>query len=198
MIIRGVIHHEDTKHTKVGLITSLRDLRALCAFVMMLMMTIGVARAEVVDRVLAVVSGDLILLSDVTAAQAFGLSASPANAPDPTAAVLAQLIDRALILAEVDRYAPPEPSAAAVDERLAAIRARFPTDAAYRAALAHCGYDEPHLRQTIREDLRMAEYLDQRFKAAPRSELDDWVAGLRRRAEIVDLYRLTSAQRPPR
>src|SRR5437773_12495716 len=73
--------------------------------------------AEIIDRVLAIAAGELIMLSDVIAARDLGLVPIDA-APDPVSAVLAKLIDRELVLAEVDRYAPTEPSAEAVDREL--------------------------------------------------------------------------------
>jgi hypothetical protein len=170
----------------------------LCAF--SLCFVAAVAHAEVLDRVLAVVGGEVITLTDVTAAREFGLAVAPANAPDPTRAILTQLIDRELILAEVERYVPPEPAAAAVNEGLRIIRERFPNDEAYRAALERSGIDENHLRETVRQNLRIRTYLSERFVAPPgtptppdgrdpqQALIDEWVAGLRRRAAIVDLY----------
>src|SRR6266705_1003447 len=70
-------------------------------------------RAETLDRVLAVVAGQLITLTDVTAARDLGLQSAD-GASDPVRAVLTKLIDRELVLAEVERYAPPEPTADAV------------------------------------------------------------------------------------
>jgi hypothetical protein len=188
-----------------------------------------VLSAEIIDRVLAVVAGQLIMQSDVAAARGLGLVSS-ATAPDATRETLSRLIDRALILAEVDRYAPPEPEAAAVDREIQAVRARLPSAQAFEAVLKRVGIDEQHLRETLRQDLRIRAYLDQRFTvAAPGEEdlrryyrdhagmftrngtqvpfeevrpdvaravtaerqralVDEWIAGLRRRAEIVDLY----------
>lgn len=150
-----------------------------------------VARAEVIDRVMAVAAGQLILMSDVTAARELQLVQPPAG-PDPTAAVLQALIDRALVLAEVDRYAPPEPGADAVDRAVDAVRARFASPQDFGAALARFGIDENRLRQTLREDLRIRAYEDQRFTAPSRAGRDgavaEWIAGLRRRAQIIDLY----------
>lgn len=150
----------------------------------------GAARAETIDRVLAVVAGQLITLSDVTAARDLGLQSSD-GAADPVRAVLTKLIDRELMLAEVDRYAPPEPTSEAVDREVQRVRARFPSQAAFDAALARSGIDEKHLRETLRQDLRMRAYLDQRFVAAAdrRSALvDEWMTGLRRRGDVIDLY----------
>jgi len=123
----------------------------------------GTARAdEVIDRVLAVVGGELITLTDVTAARELGLVAAPSTG-NPVRAILSRLIDRELILAEVDRYAPPEPPGDAVDRRVAEVRARFDSDEAFQRALARSGIDVKHLRETLREDLRIQAYLDQRF-----------------------------------
>ncbi len=147
-------------------------------------------RAETIDRVLAVVAGQLITLSDVTAATDLGLQ-SPAGSADPVRAVLSKLIDRELVLAEVDRYAPAEPTAEAVDREVERVRQRFPSPAAFDAALARSGIDEKHLRETLRQDLRLRAYLDQRFSAAAdrrSSMVDEWMAGLRRRGGVIDLY----------
>ena len=148
------------------------------------------ASAEILDRVLAVVGGDVITLSDVTAARDLGLQ-STESAADPVRAVLSKLIDRELILVEVERYAPPEPPSAAVDAEVAKVRARFPSADAFNAALTRSGIDEKHLRETLRQDLRIRSYEDQRFAAAGdrRDQLiAEWVANLRRRGDIMDLY----------
>ena len=146
--------------------------------------------AEVIDRVLAVVSGSLITLSDVNAAYDLGL-VTPRDAGDRVRDVLSQLIDRELQLVEVDRYAPPEPSAADVDRDVQTVRSRFPSPGTFEAVLARSGIDLAHLRETIRENLRIRAYLDQRFSASDarrQQVVDDWIGGLRRRADIIDLY----------
>lgn len=193
---------------------------------------------EVIDRMLAVVSGDLIMISDVTAAVEFGL-VPPAASADVTRTVLSQLIDRSLMLAEVERYAPPEPSRAAVDREYRAVSDRFSSPEAFAEALARTGIDESALRATLRANLRLRAYLEQRFTTVPPSDeeiegyyrehldrfsrsgrpqpladvrpdvvqalaldrrqsmVDDWLAGLRRRAPITDVY-LPEAEVPPR
>lgn len=152
----------------------------------------GAARAETIDRVLAVAGGQLIMLSDVTAARDLGL-VSDAGAADPVGAVLAKLISRELVLVEVNRYVPPEPADEAIDREMAAVRARFPSREAFDAALARSGLRETHVRETVRENLRIRAYIEQRFAGAESEArrlmlIDEWVAGLRQRADIVDLY----------
>jgi SurA-like protein len=150
----------------------------------------GILRAETIDRVLAVVAGQLITLTDVTAATDLGLQ-TPDGAADPVRAVLNKLIDRELVLAEVDRYAPAEPTTEAVSAEIARVRQRFASAADFDAALARSGIDEAHLRETLRQDLRMRAYLDQRFSANANRRpdaVDEWMASLRRRGGVVDLY----------
>ena len=126
----------------------------------------AVRTAEVIDRILAVVSGELIMLSDARAATRFGLIDLPGSPDDPVRAAMNALVDRHLQLLEVNRYLPPEPAASAIDEQFAAIRGRFPSDDAFRAALAESGIGEAQLRARVRDNLRIESYRAQRFAAA--------------------------------
>jgi len=179
--------HEATnarRNTRLFFVSS--GLRGVCV----LLLIAATARAEVIDRVLAVVGGQLITLSDVTAARDLRL-VPPDTAADPIRGILSKLIDRELVLAEVERYAPPEPTAEAVDAEVRRVRARFDSPEAFEAALTRSGIDEVHLRETVRQDLRIRAYLDQRFSALSdrrQDALDEWIAGLRKRGDIIDLY----------
>ena len=86
---------------------------------------------------LAVVAGQLITLTDVTAAIDLGLE-SPDGAADPVRAVLSKLIDRELVLARstaTRRPSRPRPRRPEV----AHVRARIASDGAFEAALARWG-----------------------------------------------------------
>jgi len=168
-------------------------MKLLHAAVLVLAVSSAVA-AEPIDRVLAVVAGQLIMLSDVNAVRELGIVNASVDSRDPTGEVLARLIDRELMLAEVDRYAPPEPDPKDVDRDVAVIRDRFPTPKAFNDALERSGFDLRHVREIVRQNLRLRAYLDQRFAVAdsdqPRRQklVDDWLAGLRRRTSVVNLY----------
>jgi hypothetical protein len=166
-------------------------------------------RAEVIDRVLAILPGQIITLSDVEAALDLGLVEAPAgDAGIPVA--LSAVIDRVLMSNEVRRVAPPEPSPAAVDARVARIRQRIGGPAELSRVLSARGLDESVLRLYAADDLRLASYLDERFSAAAqptddeirqagesaRQRLTDerrraligaWTAELRRRADVTVL-----------
>jgi hypothetical protein len=124
-------------------------------------------RAEVIDRILAVVDGALVTQSDVAIAVRLGLVPA-ASAPDPVSGVLDVLIERRLMLAEVDRYAPPAPPEADVDRHVADIRAR--AGAQFDAILLQGGISVEQLRRQVRDDLRIDAYLQQRFGAMQPSE----------------------------
>ena len=124
-----------------------------------------VARAQIVDRILAVVGGTPITLSDVDAAIRFGLVPVDRGAPDARRAALERLIDRQLQLSEVDRYLPPEPPAAEIDAQVADVRARFASPETFEAALRETGMTPAALRASLRDSLRIASYLRQRFGA---------------------------------
>jgi hypothetical protein len=123
------------------------------------------ARAEIIDRILAVVEGRLIMLSDVKAVVTLGLE-PPAPGADPIAAMMKRLIDRELTLIEVDRYAPPEPPESAIAPRVAALHGRFPDELAFETALVASGMTHEDLRRYVRDSLRIDSYLQQRFASA--------------------------------
>ena len=68
------------------------------------------------------------------------------------------------MLHEVARFAPPEPTAAAVDGARWRRCARAPAiAAALDAALPRGGFTAARLAAWVRDDLRIAAYLEQRF-----------------------------------
>jgi hypothetical protein len=122
-------------------------------------------RAEVIDRVLAIVGSQVITLSDARGVVELGL-VEPRPGVDPISDALQFLVNRQLMLSEVDRYSAPSPDPAALDRRIAAIRGRFPGDVAFRQALARSALTDARLRDLIGDNLRIENYLDQRFGAA--------------------------------
>ena len=145
------------------------------------------AQPELVERTVAIVGGTAITLGDVRTAMTLGL-VETADASVATEA----LVQRALILREVERYAPPEPDSAKMQERIARISERVDSQQ-LADALAGGGFTQTRLRAWVRDDLRIAAYLDQRFAAdgpeRRQSLIEDWVADLRRRTPVVELWK---------
>jgi hypothetical protein len=151
-----------------------------------------IAHAEVIDRIMAVVSGQPITLSDVTAARQFGLVQPPAGTPDPGAYIVDRLIDRTLIIAEVNRFQPPEPDPVEMTIRMDELERRLGSAAALDKALAVVGMTRDQLRRYFRDDLRITTYLNQRFgatavPAARETLIKAWTAELRKRADVTVL-----------
>jgi hypothetical protein len=140
-------------------------LRLALSLVLMAAATLP-ARAEVIDRVLAVVGRELITLSDTVAALKLGLVPPPPAGSDIVRAALDALIARQLELAEANRYQPPEPAAAVVDARFAEVRRSARSQEALSAVLAQSGLSEEQLRLRLRDDLRIEAFLTQRFGSA--------------------------------
>ena len=146
--------------------------RWLPPLVVLLLVFTGATGADVVDRVLAVVNGHLITLSDVRRIADLGLIAAGGGG-DPTDAVLSQLIDRRLVLEEVERYAPAEPDAATVAARIAAVQRQAGAPAGFDAHLSVLGVDAAWLEQWVRDDLRIHAYIEQRFAGAMEATDDE-------------------------
>jgi hypothetical protein len=190
----------------------------------------SVVHAEIIDRILAVVEEQLITLSDVRGVLRLGLETVP-QSDDQIAAALDRLIERQLMLVEVERFAPAEPAPETIEARLNAVRARLPDALAFETTLHEIGWPVETVRRYIRDTLRIEAYLQQRFTAAiqpaddeiaayyrlhaenftkagvlaPYAEartqaraqlveerravlVRDWLAGLRRRANLILLY----------
>ena len=163
--------------------------------VLLLLVVLGVipARAEIIERIMAIVGGQPVLLSDVNAALQFRQVEPPAGTADPLAYALDRLVERALILTEVDRFQPPEPAPVEINLRVEELEQRAGSAAVFTKALAVTGMTRDRLRRHIRDDLRIETYLNQRFGTNPNlaersGAITSWIAELRRRAEITVLY----------
>jgi hypothetical protein len=161
--------------------------------------------AVVLDALAATVGPRIIRVSELRLARDLGL----VSHADDTPTLLERLVDRALMLVEIDRFQQPPPPNTQVDALLEQVHARLGPER-WQTALARSGVDEAHVRAVIADDLRLEAYLRQRFGplaevtadtgAAPadaptvgaeerrRRRFDElvaaWIAELRARGEI--------------
>ena len=115
---------------------------------------------QLLDRIVARVGGVPITQTDVDAALALGV-VEPEPDQDRVASGERQLVDRQLLLVEVGRFPPPEPSSSAIDDLVATMRSR--AGAELESVMKRTGLDEQRLRQLARDTLRIRTYIDQRF-----------------------------------
>lgn len=114
-----------------------------------------------VDRVLAVVNGEPITLSEVVEA----IALTPGTEPPPTLEeTLERLIDARLMEHEARRYLQQPPSDEESEATLRALMDRFATAEDYRATLRRLGIAEDYLRKRIRRELTVDRYVDRRFR----------------------------------
>jgi hypothetical protein len=117
---------------------------------------------QLLERIVARVDGTAITLTDVKAALALGIAGLSADAGEPAATEL--LIDRQLMLAEVERFAPPEPAPDDVAREAAVMTARVGGNVGTLAR--ETGVDEARILEIARDTLRIQGYLNQRFGTA--------------------------------
>jgi hypothetical protein len=118
---------------------------------------------EVLDGLAATVGSRVITLSDLRLARDLQLVA-PGTSEE---AALTAVIDRTLMLVEVERFQPPDPPETAVDMRLNELKARL-NAGEWERAIVRNGVDEAHIRALLRDTLRLESYLRQRFETLAR------------------------------
>lgn len=140
-----------------------------------------------IDRILAVVNGDPITLSDVRAARILSLVSGDAT----DAGVLDTLVERRLVLTEMRRFQAPEPTQEVVASRRAEWRQRVAGTTPEKLAEA-AGVNVDYVDRWLADDLRREAYLQQRFAALDAGRRTEairlWIEGLRVRADVV--YRI--------
>jgi len=152
--------------------------------------TAGTGAEVTLDRVVAIVNGDLILQSDVDAEQRFAAfepfsEAKPATRED----LVERLIDRALVQQQMKLQPQPPIPDAQVDAQLATLRKAIPkcaayhceTDAGWEKFCADQGFTVAEVRDRWRLRMEVLRFVEQRFRMGIRIE----------QAQIDDYYRTT-------
>ena len=129
-------------------------------------------RAQVLDRVLAIVNGEVVTSLDVRAAVVFQLVEQQRIAAGEPA-VLEALIDRQLMIADASRYSVREPEEAEIERGVQTIRSRFPSPQAFETAAATTGMTEGRLRTFVGDSIRLDLHVEQRFAAAAQPTDDE-------------------------
>lgn len=121
------------------------------------------AERDLVDRIVAIVDRDVVLLSE--AEQAMWLVEVRTGEDASLPGVVERLIEERLIEREVARFTDSPVPEELVEEGLARVRSRFPSRAAFEAALAERRSSEDELRAEVRRQLTVQRYLERRFRA---------------------------------
>ena len=124
--------------------------------------TVPLAQTLILDRILAVVSGNVIMQSDVLAFINLQL-VDVVEDKNPEDTTLTQLIERRIVLDEIDRYVVTDPSPMLIEQRFVDVTARFASRNALVRVLEQVGYTIDDLRQVLTENTKRDIYLNSRF-----------------------------------
>ena len=135
--------------------------RAFCVLIF-LVLTTGSAKQDIIDKVVATVDRQIIMLSDVRAVTELGVLVMGSNEGSETQ-VISRLVNRVLILVEVDRFLVSEPLDTEIQRRIDELKEHHSTVKSFETAWKSVGMTEERLYRLIRNDLRIDSYLRQRF-----------------------------------
>jgi len=119
---------------------------------------------EVIDRIVARIENDVILLSDVRALGRYQQFLDGKAESD--AQILDRLIDQWIVRTEADASHFPHPSEADLDRALARVRNTFASEQEYEARRKQAGLTEQDVRAMVSSQLYLSNYLDSRFRSA--------------------------------
>jgi hypothetical protein len=158
-----------------------------------LLLVCAVAGAqEVVDRIVARIENDIILLSQVQQLSRYQLFLDGKS--ESNSQILERLIDQWIVRNEASVARFPQPSDADVDKSLANLQRSFASPEEYEARMKRSGLSEEELREIVKSQIYQSNYLDARFR--PSTQIDD--------KDIEEFYRTrvvpraeSSGQTPP-
>lgn len=161
------------------------------------------SEAVTLDRVVAIVNGDLILQSDLDEERRFQ-AFQPLRSPKPPTRdeLINRLIDRALILQQIAVEPQPPLPEQEVDEELASLRKTIPqcaayhceTDAGWQKFVSDQGLTLEELRQHWKIRIEVLRFIEERFRMGIRitdPEIDDYY-----KKTLVPAFQQHNAQAP--
>jgi hypothetical protein len=147
---------------------------------------------EVVDRIVARVENDVILLSDVRELTEYQQLVNGKS--ESESAILDRLIDQWIVRSEAALSRFPEPQDAEMDREVSRVVKSFASPEEYEARRKQSGLNDAEVRKIVTAELYLTNYLDSRFR--PSVQIDE--------KAIVDFYQTavvprakTRGQEPP-
>lgn len=126
---------------------------------------------EVVDRIVARVDTDIILMSDVRTLAKYQSLLD--EKPESDAQILDRLIDQWIVRNEARAALFPQPSDAEVEKSLERLKRSFSSPEAFEERQKQAGLSDEELLRMLRQQLYLSNYLDSRFRASTHVEEQD-------------------------
>ena len=127
------------------------------------------AGQEVVDRIVARVENDIILLSEVQALERYQELLDGKSKGEP--ATLALLIDQWIVRSEADASRFPQPREEEIDRGVSRVVKSFASPEEYDARKKQSGLSDADIRKLVTSQLYLSSYLDSRFR--PSAQIDE-------------------------
>jgi hypothetical protein len=142
-------------------------LSALFSLIVLFVFAWHAASAEITDRMLATVNGQLITESDVLWALALDPELQPLDLSlENRKAMLERLIDVKILDQEAEKIPQNEPSDGEITNYINnELIKRFGSEAAFRERLQKVGLEQAALREIARHRIEILKYVDFRFRA---------------------------------
>lgn len=118
---------------------------------------------EVVDRIVAKVESDVILMSDVRELARYQIFLDGKSQSD--AEILDRLIDQWIVRSEANVARFPQPSDEEVNRSIERLKRAFASPEEYEARKAQSGLTDQEIRQFMKSQLYLSNYLDSRFRS---------------------------------
>jgi hypothetical protein len=129
----------------------------------------SVGAQEVVDRIVAKVDTDIILLSDVQELERYQVFVDGRSETDEQ--ILDRLIDQWIVRSEAKAALFPQPSDHDVQRSLERLKRSFSTPEEYEERKKQSGLSDADVDRMLRAQLYLSNYLDTRFRAS--IQIDD-------------------------
>jgi peptidyl-prolyl cis-trans isomerase SurA len=151
--------------------------------------------ARVVDRIVARIEGDIILLSQVRELGAFQqLVEGKAESDDR---LLAELIEQWIVDTEATESRFPQPAQSEVDRELARLAAQVGSQDAYTGKLRELGLAATQVRQLLARQIYIERYIDYKFRPSVQIKSED-VQNYYQKELLPELARKNQAEPAPR
>jgi hypothetical protein len=149
---------------------------AICSRVRVLATAARISGQEVVDRIVARVENDIILLSDVRELEEYQELVNGKS--ERESAIVDRLIDQWIVRSEAQLSRFPEPKSEEIDREVARVVKSFASPEEYEARKKQSGLNDAEVRKIVTAQLYLNNYLDSRFR--PSAQIDE--------KAVVDFY----------
>jgi peptidyl-prolyl cis-trans isomerase SurA len=158
-----------------------------------LLLSASTARAEIVDRIAAVVDREVITLSGAEQAAEFRRLRGEEELS--MGEVVERLIEARLVEREVSRYPEESVSQDRIDEVIESIRRSFSSEPMFVESLNEQGMTQVELESLIRKQMTTERYLERRFR--PLVYVTDEDVGRYYEEELVPVLETAGESAPP-